>query len=850
MQYTKSSNLLDQAIELQTFLEGLFNTPYHEDQSDEEIIQYVRREFVQRYAIKKYTYDPSKSFAHPVDIMGWVYDVAKRFQAGEPLHEEAQYAVWAAHQEGAPPVFYVPALRQWDVSLPKANGARSDFSLADHGLTRSQAYKEAFYCIGCHVREKDSCSKGLPGKNPLGVERHGCPLNQKISEMAMLAQKGHFLAALAVAMIDNPLIAGTGHRICTACVDSCIFQKQDGVQIPSLESYVWQFVAEKPYGFEVYRLLAMWNPLSPNPLPSSPTGYKALVVGLGPAGMMASLGLLREGHDVYAIDGLHIQNLPDTVLKKELLSYLPQAAKQQSARRDGFGGVMAYGITARWDASRLLWLRLLLERHPQFHMKGDVRLGSTFQLERAKEVGFDHISLCLGAGEPNIPSPELMRGSRFAHDFLMSLHLHQRPPKVDFPCVVIGGGLTAIDTATELLVWLRQQYGADALPEAPVKLIYRRDLKESPGWRLNAEEVRLAAAEGVYIIDNLEPLATIQGDDGKVEGVRVRSADGLEKVIQARTVLLATGTKHHSLSEFGLSNPQTLTHESFMIDYDVSVLGDVHPSYAGSVVHAMASAKDALPYIQKHILSRPPQANDALYDFWDGLSATVQLKENIDNSFWFITIHAPECARLFKPGQFFRLCIDGFPPVAITGAVVRDGALGFLMMETPYTQGLINIMEPGVQVGLMGPTGSPTYLPSDQPVQLVGSGFGHGALLPIAQGLKENNCHITYVGHEAGLADLWKNFVIPEHVDETIWFTDTWPTLRNDVYTIVIGPPHFIKQAQKQKLGDQAVACIPSSMQCMMKGICGRCITRIDPDTYVWACAEQDQPLNAWDPNG
>ena len=32
--------------------------------------------------------------------------------------------------------------------------------------------------------------------------------------------------ALAVAMIDNPFVASTGHRICNDCMKSCIYQKQ------------------------------------------------------------------------------------------------------------------------------------------------------------------------------------------------------------------------------------------------------------------------------------------------------------------------------------------------------------------------------------------------------------------------------------------------------------------------------------------------------------------------------------------------------------------------------------------------------------------------------------------------
>ena len=49
---------------------------------------------------------------------------------------------------------------------------------------------EVEYCIYCHQRDKDSCSKGLHEKdgstkqNPLGITLHGCPLDEKISRDA------------------------------------------------------------------------------------------------------------------------------------------------------------------------------------------------------------------------------------------------------------------------------------------------------------------------------------------------------------------------------------------------------------------------------------------------------------------------------------------------------------------------------------------------------------------------------------------------------------------------------------------------------------------------------------------
>ena len=132
----------------------------------------------------------------------------------------------------------------------------------------------------------------------------------------------------------------------------------------------------------------------------------------------------------------------------------------------GFGGVAEYGITVRWDKNFLKIIRLLLERRAQFAMYGGVRFGGTLTIDSAFDLGFDHIALCAGAGRPTvIPMKNgLAPGVRQASDFLMALQLTGAAKTdsianltVRLPVVVIGGGLTAIDTATEALAYYAVQ---------------------------------------------------------------------------------------------------------------------------------------------------------------------------------------------------------------------------------------------------------------------------------------------------------------------------------------------------------------------------------------------------------
>src|SRR5262249_10337239 len=128
----------------------------------------------------------------------------------------------------------------------------------------------------------------------------------------------------------------------------------------------------------------------------------------------------------------------------------------------GFGGGAEYGITVRWDKNFLKLIRLLLERRDAFKMFGGVRFGGTLTIDSAFALGFDHIALCAGAGRPPIVPMKngLAPGVRQASDFLMALQLTGAAKtdslanlQVRLPVVIIGGGLTAIDTATEALAY-------------------------------------------------------------------------------------------------------------------------------------------------------------------------------------------------------------------------------------------------------------------------------------------------------------------------------------------------------------------------------------------------------------
>ncbi|NBC31745.1 MAG: FAD-dependent oxidoreductase [Alphaproteobacteria bacterium] len=557
-------------------------------------------------------------------VMRWLNDEAANAEA---IALAQDYTAWALHtaegraRHGNGILFQTPekvdAYHMVDVETEIVDGVtmmkkpdaevrpRDGFHLTDHGTDLAGALDEANYCIWCHNQGKDSCAKGLRDKKtgdfqktPFGVTQAGCPLEEKISEFHWLKTQGQPVGALAMICVDNPLAAATGHRICNDCMKACIYQKQDPVDIPQAETRTLKDVLGLPWGFEIYGLLTRWNPLDiRRPLPRPDSGRAVLVVGLGPAGFNLAHHLMNDGHSVVAIDGLKIEPLP-----ADISGVGPDGRRLPfSPIRDvdtlfedlddrlmaGFGGVAEYGITVRWDKNFLKIVRLLLERRQAFAMVGGVRFGGTLTTADAFAAGFDHIALCAGAGRPTIidmPNA-LARGVRMASDFLMALQLTGAAKtasianlEIRLPVVVIGGGLTAIDTATEALAYyprqvekfldryetlvtergesavragwgeeertvaetflahgraIRAERAAAASEGRPPRfqalvndwggatISYRRRLIDAPSYTLNHEEVSLALEEGIRFAELLLPKAVEVDRFGHAAGLTV-----------------------------------------------------------------------------------------------------------------------------------------------------------------------------------------------------------------------------------------------------------------------------------------------------------------------------------------
>ncbi len=238
-------------------------------------------------------------------------------------------------------------------------------------------------------------------------------------------------------------------------------------------------------------------------------------------------------------------------------------------------------------------------------MFGGVRFGGTMTVDSAFEMGFDHIALCAGAGRPTvIPMKNgLVRGVRQASDFLMALQLTGAAKseslanlQIRMPIVVIGGGLTAIDTATESLAYYvvqvekflkRHDLLASELRERELAsnwsgeegevarefleharairaeraaasregrkprltellnswggatIVYRRRMIDAPSYTLNHEEVAKALEEGVRFAECLAPEEVELDAYGAAAALRVEK----QRLDEGTGALLPTGEK-------------------------------------------------------------------------------------------------------------------------------------------------------------------------------------------------------------------------------------------------------------------------------------------------------------------
>lgn len=599
----ETSSLIQDALLLEQYVINLFpisqqmNEIMRQAKLSQKLSDFKTR-FMQKRVMRKYKKDEvsgdfKDNFFNSMSLNSFVDYVIDMLDSDYTNEDELEKAIKFASYK----MYFEPDHNIF--KMPKQIDFENLVGL-DKKYEKKEGLAEAHYCIYCHNQEKDFCRTGMKEKtNPIKNNLNGCPLGQKISEMNYLYAKGHIIAALAITMIDNPLVAATGHRVCNDCMKSCIFQKQEPVDIPCIESDMLQDVLKLPYGAEIYYLFTRWNPLD-NFVANPGSENKALIAGLGPSGFALSYYLLREGNEVLAIDAMDIKPLPDQFF--EPIANWKKLAGQYSPQ--GFGGVSEYGITDRWDKNNLMLIRMILERFEGFQILGKTKLGKDLKLEDACQF-YDHTALCLGAGSPILPDVQNIDadGIYSPFTFLLKANMGEELPQpLQMPAIVLGAGLTGIDCAVEAKnLYIRNISDFASSGKTPsndlekeylkhynmiqngdfsfldISILYRKTIQESPSYRENHDELQVSLDEGIKFVENTS-LKNIQLDtNGRIESIN-------DSAIKAKSMIYAYSTHE---------NDKLIKSDAFKKYKDkISVLGDLDPKYAGTVVKAIASAKD------------------------------------------------------------------------------------------------------------------------------------------------------------------------------------------------------------------------------------------------------------------
>ena len=338
----------------------------------------------------------------------------------------------------------------------------------------------------------------------------------------------------------------------------------------------------------------------------------------------------------------------------------------------------------------------------------------------------------------------------------------------------------------------------------------------------------------------------------------------------------------------------------------------MHPSFAGNVVKAMGSAKQGYPIVSRVLEAegRGQRTEDAAFfaHLHDQLFATVHAVNRLTPNIVEVVVRAPQAARQFQPGQFYRLQnFETYAPIindtrlamegiAATGAWVdkEQGLLATIILEMGGSSSLCQYLKVGEPIILMGPTGEPTHIPHNTTVVLVGGGLGNAVLFSIGAALKAVGSRVLYFAGYKKSGDRYHVDKIESASDVVVWCCDepsdfapnrpqdraytgnivqaiaayargdlgtpSIPTETVD-HLVVIGSDRMMDAVRIARHGvlapylpnvTQAIGSINSPMQCMMKKICAQCLQiHRDPvtgqETVVYSCHNQDQPLDQVD---
>jgi dihydropyrimidine dehydrogenase (NAD+) subunit PreT len=361
-------------------------------------------------------------------------------------------------------------------SSPAATPAQLQATYGDAHppLTPDQAVVEAERCYFCHDAP---CVEA-------------CPTDIDIPGFIRAIATGNLKGA-ATTILEQNIFGGTCARVCPTeilCERSCVRTAQEHrpVDIGALQRHATDWLMARQI----------------QPFTRAPsTGKRIAVVGAGPAGLSCAHALARNGHDVTVFEA-----------------------------REKPGGLNEYGIAAykmaddfaQREVAFLLSIGGIAIRH-------GTALGRDVSLDTLR-AEFDAVFLGLGLGATNAIGieGEALPGVRDAVDFIAELRQSPNGIAVGARVVVIGGGNTAIDAATQ-----SARLGADR-----VTIVYRRGPEQMSATPVEQD---WAKTNGVAIRHWSTPVRIV-AENGRAAALEIARPNGAE-ILPADLILKAIGQR-------------------------------------------------------------------------------------------------------------------------------------------------------------------------------------------------------------------------------------------------------------------------------------------------------------------
>lgn len=357
-----------------------------------------------------------------------------------------------------------------------------NFAEINPAMTSAEALAEANRCLYCFDAP---CM-------------HACPTHIDVPAFIKKIASGNLIGSARVIFDANP-VGATCARVCPvevlcegACVEGTLLDKP--IEIGRLQRYATDHAMSN--GRQIYKK---------GPLKGKSVG----IVGSGPAGTSCAAYLSRLGYDVTIYERKEKPGGLDTYGMAEYK--MPQSVSLSEAEH-----VAAMGV--------------------EFRLNTDIVSGSTESLGPVNRVGFgllkqwhDAVFLGAGLGETNsvaVPGEDL-EGVIDALAFIRQVKTRNwKAVPLGRNIVVIGAGNTAVDAVTQ----------AKRLGAEHVTMVYRRTENDAPAYDY---EMELARKDGVEFRWQTTPVEIV--GETRVAGLRCRTADGSELMIECDQVIKAVG---------------------------------------------------------------------------------------------------------------------------------------------------------------------------------------------------------------------------------------------------------------------------------------------------------------------